>query len=44
MSGQASPAKVSLSALTKYFLWLGTFGFGGPIALRAVQEGSAARR
>lgn len=24
---------ISLAALTRYFLWLGTFGFGGPIAL-----------
>jgi chromate transporter len=27
------PAPVTLSQLTRYFLWLGTVGFGGPIAL-----------
>ena len=30
--------KVSLGALTKYFLCLGTFGFGGPIALAAAMQ------
>jgi len=29
---------VSLGALTKYFLRLGTFGFGGPIALTAAMQ------
>jgi chromate transporter len=29
---------VSLRALTKYFLQLGTFGFGGPIALTAAMQ------
>jgi chromate transporter len=29
---------VSLAALTKYFLWLGAFGFGGPIALTAAMQ------
>ena len=28
-----SPAPVSLAQFTGYFLWLGTVGFGGPIAL-----------
>jgi chromate transporter len=32
------PVKVSLGALTKYFLHLGTFGFGGPIALTAAMQ------
>jgi chromate transporter len=30
--------EVSLGALTKYFLRLGTFGFGGPIALTAAMQ------
>ena len=30
--------KVSLGALTGYFLRLGTFGFGGPIALTAAMQ------
>jgi chromate transporter len=30
---QASPPAVSLAQFTGYFLWLGTVGFGGPIAL-----------
>jgi chromate transporter len=30
--------KVPLGALTKYFLHLGTFGFGGPIALTAAMQ------
>jgi chromate transporter len=38
MTDQASLTKVSLGALTKYFLWLGTFGFGGPIALTAAMQ------
>ena len=29
----ASPAGFTLRDLLTYFLWLGTFGFGGPIAL-----------
>jgi chromate transporter len=34
----SSRAEVSLASLTKYFLWLGTFGFGGPIALTAAMQ------
>jgi len=34
----APSPKVSLGALTKYFLYLGTFGFGGPIALTASMQ------
>jgi chromate transporter len=30
---EPEPPKVSLRELTEYFLWLGTTGFGGPIAL-----------
>jgi len=33
-----APVPVSLSALTGYFLRLGTFGFGGPIALTAAMH------
>ncbi len=32
------PASVPLAALTSYFLRLGTFGFGGPIALTAAMH------
>src|SRR6185436_20036209 len=32
-AGQADVAACSLSGLVRYFLWLGTTGFGGPIAL-----------
>jgi chromate transporter len=32
------PSGVSLGALTSYFLRLGTFGFGGPIALTAAMQ------
>jgi chromate transporter len=35
MTASASPRQVTLGALTMYFLRLGTFGFGGPIALTA---------
>ena len=37
-SGAASGRPPSLGALTGYFLWLGTFGFGGPIALTAAMQ------
>lgn len=32
-ASSATPAPCSLSDLARYFLWLGTTGFGGPIAL-----------
>src|SRR5690242_8451043 len=38
MSVPGSPARVSLGRLTRYFLRLGTFGFGGPIALTAAMQ------
>ena len=49
MSHQRSPraeeSALSLGALTKYFLRLGTVGFGGPIALAAaMQRDLVARR
>jgi chromate transporter len=28
----------SLSRMVRYFLWLGTIGFGGPIALAAYMQ------
>jgi chromate transporter len=37
-AGGTEATKVSLAALTKYFLRLGTFGFGGPIALTAAMQ------
>lgn len=36
--GEIELAEVSLGTLTKYFLRLGTFGFGGPIALTAAMQ------
>jgi chromate transporter len=36
--GETELTKVSLGALSKYFLRLGTFGFGGPIALTAAMQ------
>jgi chromate transporter len=36
--GNTEPTKVSLGAVTKYFLRLGTLGFGGPIALTAAMQ------
>jgi hypothetical protein len=37
-AGGTEATKVSLAALTKYFLRLGAFGFGGPIALTAAMQ------
>jgi chromate transporter len=36
--GSSGRCSVSLAALTRYFLHLGTFGFGGPIALTAAMQ------
>ncbi|HEY9013661.1 MAG TPA: chromate efflux transporter [Gemmatimonadales bacterium] len=38
VGGETGLTRVSLGALTKYFLRLGTFGFGGPIALTAAMQ------
>lgn len=38
MSAPAGTVRVSPAALTTYFLRLGTFGFGGPIALTAAMQ------
>jgi len=35
---RTGPVRVSLGALSAYFLRLGTFGFGGPIALTAAMQ------
>jgi chromate transporter len=37
-TGETELTKVSLGDLTKYFLRLGSFGFGGPIALTAAMQ------
>ena len=37
-SEPTSQTRVSLGALTRYFLQLCTFGFGGPIALTAAMQ------
>jgi hypothetical protein len=37
-AGETELTKVSPGALTKYFLRLGTFGFGSPIALTAAMQ------
>src|SRR5262249_55073176 len=34
--------RASLSALVRYFLYLGPFGFGGPIALHAIYDAPTA--